>query len=541
MKVYLTSLAFVVCSTIAYTQTFWTEGFGTGCNTAQLATAFASANGAWTVTNTGTNESASNVWYVSATENGNAAGQCGTGCGSDQTLHLGNVQVPLTPPDLGAAYYEGFAGLCGFLPCAATSKRVESPVINASAYTSISVSFVYMEGGNAIDNATMWYFDGSTWALLVDLPKTVLSCAPQGTWTAYSINLPASANNNSNIRIGFQWVNNDDGDATDPSFAVDDITVSGTTAGGDTTPPVITCPGTQTLALGTGCSAALLSYVSLTTATDNVTASPAITQSPAAGTVITTLTVVTMTATDGAGNTASCTFTVNVADQTPPSLSCIGNVNVNLGPGCTAAIPPASTNIVVSDNCTAVGSITISQSPAAGTLISTTTVVTVTATDGAGNSSTCFYSVIPTDAVPFSVVCPPSVTVAVGAGESTADVIIPLPAFTDNCATSAAYINDFNGGANASGTYPIGTTVVQYTATSNTGDVATCTFTVTVTGEDCCPADLNCDGYIGVSDLLIFNANFSCVTGCAGDINGDGIVSVADLLLFTPQFGLFCP
>jgi hypothetical protein len=40
--------------------------------------------------------------------------------------------------------------------------------------------------------------------------------------------LPASANNNPNVRIGFRWINNDDGDATDPSFAADDVEVTGT-------------------------------------------------------------------------------------------------------------------------------------------------------------------------------------------------------------------------------------------------------------------------------------------------------------------------
>ncbi|MFN9800965.1 MAG: hypothetical protein ACK54P_13200, partial [Bacteroidota bacterium] len=83
---------------------FWTEDFGAGCNAGQLATAYRGPKGAWTSTNTGTNQSSANVWYVSATENGNPAGACGTGCGSDQTLHLGSVSVLGLPADLGAAY-----------------------------------------------------------------------------------------------------------------------------------------------------------------------------------------------------------------------------------------------------------------------------------------------------------------------------------------------------------------------------------------------------------------------------------------------------
>ncbi len=206
---------------------FWTEDFGSGCNQGLLAAAYSSPNGNWTVTSTGANAAAASNWYVSAMENGVGEGNCGEVCGNNRTLHLGASSVLGLPADPGAAYYEGIAGFCGFLPCGATSKRVESASIDCSVYTEIELSFLYIEGGNAIDNATVWYFDGSTWSLLVNTPKTLLSCSPQGVWTAYSIALPASANNNANVKIGFQWINNEDGDATDPSFAVDDIVIRG--------------------------------------------------------------------------------------------------------------------------------------------------------------------------------------------------------------------------------------------------------------------------------------------------------------------------
>jgi len=539
----ITILALVLAFNSLSAQVFWTENFGTGCNTAQLVTTFSSSNGAWTVTNTGANESAANVWYVSATENGNAAGQCGTGCGTDQTLHLGNVAVaPFVTADLGAAYYEGLVGFCGFFPCASTSKRVESPVINCSANTGISIAFVYMEGGNVIDNATLWYNDGSTWTQITDMAKTVLGCTPQGTWTSFTLNLPASANNNPNVRIGFQWINNDDGDATDPSFAVDDIEVSGTTSGADTTPPVITCPGAQVLSLGAACTATLPSFIPLTIATDNITPNPVITQSPAAGTPVTGAVLVTMTATDGAGNTATCTINVTATDQTPPAVNCTsGTVNVPLGMSCNAVIPSYVSNVALSDNCTPSGSLVVLQNPAVGTVITTATLVTVTATDAANNSSSCTYTVVPQDQTPFVINCPGSITVAVAIGETNADVTVPLPTFSDNCTQSVVFTNSFNGSANASGNYPLGTTTVTFTGTNNLSETDDCTFQIVVTDAECCPPDLNCDGYVGVSDLLIFNANFGCLTGCVGDINGDGLVTVADLLIFTAAFGTFCP
>lgn len=227
MKLLYTALA-VGLAHFASGQIFWTETFGTGCNQGQLATAYVSPNGSWTSTNTGTNAGSANVWYVGATENNTGAGNCSTVCGTNATLHLGNVNVSIISADQGAAYYEGLAGFCGLLPCGATDKRIDSPAINCSGKENITLSFVYIEGGNTIDNATLWYNDGTTWSQLANPAKTFSGvCSPQGVWTAYSIALPASANDNASVKIGFRWINNDDGDATDPSFAVDDITISG--------------------------------------------------------------------------------------------------------------------------------------------------------------------------------------------------------------------------------------------------------------------------------------------------------------------------
>ncbi len=210
---------------------FWTEEFGSGCNTGQLASSYSGPNGAWNIVNTGTNEATSNTFYVSAAENGQGAGVCGAGCGSNQTLHLSTTYLG----DMGAAYFESDAFTCSFLGlCSATDKRAESPVINCTGQSGITLSFNYMEFGEGTsDNATLWYFNGAAWSQLVDLPKT-LCCGgvvcdglTQGLWTSYSIALPASANNNPNVRIGFRWVNNANGVGTDPSFAVDDIKLTG--------------------------------------------------------------------------------------------------------------------------------------------------------------------------------------------------------------------------------------------------------------------------------------------------------------------------
>src|SRR4051812_37910494 len=92
-------------------QVFWTEDFGTGCSTAQLASAYTGVNGAWTIASTGTNDSQANTFFVSAAERGMGVGNCGSGCGgtNSRTLHVGNVAIPSlsVSPDMGASYLSG--------------------------------------------------------------------------------------------------------------------------------------------------------------------------------------------------------------------------------------------------------------------------------------------------------------------------------------------------------------------------------------------------------------------------------------------------
>lgn len=217
----------------------WGEEFENSCAGGCYASAYTGPNGAWTVSNTGTNGACANRWFISCRENGQPVGTCGAGCGNNETLHIGNDISCVSPNgcifcpagDCGAAYDAGCPpALCAFC-CSCnssqTDQRAESPVINLTGLSTLTLTFKYIENGQgATDNATLWYFDGAAWALLADMPKTTVCGSGQGQWTSYSIGLPASANNNPNVRIGFRWVNNNDGSGADPSIAVDDIQIT---------------------------------------------------------------------------------------------------------------------------------------------------------------------------------------------------------------------------------------------------------------------------------------------------------------------------
>jgi len=233
------SLIIALIPSALFAQTvFWTEDFGSGCNQTQLATATTGPNGSWTMTDTGPNGSAPNTWYISAGENGNAVGTCGTSCGNNRTLHISNTFFhPLFAPydpDAKAIYYlTGTAGLCDVPPlnlgCGMTDKRIESPTINCTGRSTITVNFQYIEGGNTIDGCTMWYSanNGGAWTQIDAIPKTVVCNTDRGIWAAHSVALPATADNNPSVKIGFRWVNTEDSPAPhDPSFAIDNITLS---------------------------------------------------------------------------------------------------------------------------------------------------------------------------------------------------------------------------------------------------------------------------------------------------------------------------
>jgi len=111
------------------------------------------------------------------------------------------------------------------------------------------MKFYYtMDGQAGVDYATVWYYDGTTWTMISTPPQTPPICpGGQGYWDAISQALPPSANNNPNVKIGFRWVNNNDGVGTDPSIAFDSVSLRALTTtlvptpSFSVTPSYVTC------------------------------------------------------------------------------------------------------------------------------------------------------------------------------------------------------------------------------------------------------------------------------------------------------------
>lgn len=241
--------------------TIWTENFDNNC--ASGCTTYTGTNGAWTITDVATPGNAANSWYFSESEVGFHAGECGqlgpasnypTATGASLHISAGNLANAFSSiagdPTFaamvammtaqsndadGANYFSGLDAVTqialsmffpGFSADATTSKRAESPTINLTGKVGLEIKFNYIEGGSGTnDNATLWGYDGNTWAQIADMPKTDTCSTGKGEWETFTTTLPAYFNNNPNAKIGFLWVNNSDGVGTDPSFAVDNIEI----------------------------------------------------------------------------------------------------------------------------------------------------------------------------------------------------------------------------------------------------------------------------------------------------------------------------
>jgi hypothetical protein len=184
---------------------------------------------------------------------------------------------------------------------------------------------------------------------------------------------------------------------------------------------------------------------------------------------------VTCTVTDAFGNTAQCSFTITVNDTLPPTLNCPASVTQSTDPNqCTAVVNYTVTAI---DNCD--GPVTPMCSPPSGsTFQKGTTTVTCMATDSLKNTSTCSFPVTINDTQPPQLTCPANITTKTPqAGNSCVVVNYTTPTATDNCPLPP---NPVACTPPSGSCFPRGTTTVTCTATDASGNIATCSFKVTV-------------------------------------------------------------
>ena len=166
-------------------------------------------------------------------------------------------------------------------------------------------------------------------------------------------------------------------------------------------PPTITCPANITQNNDANQCGAVVTFVS--TATDDVGCVATVVCTPASGSFFPVATTpVTCTATDAAGQMASCVFAVTIVDAQVPTITCPANLNVpaTTTMGTTLGAIVNYSAPTVSDNCPGVGAPVCV--PTSGSFFQLgVTTVNCTVADTAGNTTACSFTI--TVGSPFGV------------------------------------------------------------------------------------------------------------------------------------------
>lgn len=287
--------------------------------------------------------------------------------------------------------------------------------------------------------------------------------------------------------------------------------------------PTVTCPNDTIVGVDAACEYVVADFSSLASAVDNCDPSVSFSQSPVAGSKLSgynTSSFISMTGTDVAGNSSVCSFQITLIDTLAPTFTNCKDTTLYLNSNCELSVPNLFTYVGVNEACS---SVTTSQAPIAGSIISgeTSTTVFFTATDNSSNSRTCIMDIITVDTTSPNVVsCPSNMTV----GTSTTSCDYTVVDYssgvfaTDNCSSSFTITqSEAVGNTLAAGsTYPILMTVMD-----DAGNTGTCSFDITVV-DDVAPvltclsnpsvgADSNCEYTIPSYDTIV-NPTDNCGT-----------------------------
>jgi hypothetical protein len=160
---------------------------------------------------------------------------------------------------------------------------------------------------------------------------------------------------------------------------------------------------------------------------------------------------------------------VPVSPNAAPVARC-RNLTVSAGPSCTASASIDNGSF----DPDATDTVTLAQSPA-GPYALGATGVTLTVTDNHGAASSCTATVTVADTTPPAISCPAAITANGNLASGGATVPFTVSA-TDSCDASVSV-----AAVPAAGSlFPFGTTTVSATAADDSGNNASCSFTVTV-------------------------------------------------------------
>jgi hypothetical protein len=160
-----------------------------------------------------------------------------------------------------------------------------------------------------------------------------------------------------------------------------------------------------------------------------------------------------------------------------------------------------------------------------------------TVTDAVGNTSTYLQVIQLVDnQAPIFIDVPEDLVLECGDDISN----LGEPVATDNCSEVTITTSSTQLG----GPCPVGYQIVRmFTAIDDCGNTTTTSQTIIInatTNPVGCAADLDNDGFITVSDILLLLGEFGCSESCSYDLDNDGVIGVSDILSILAVFGTEC-
>ncbi|WP_185955179.1 M60 family metallopeptidase [Solitalea koreensis] len=249
----------------------------------------------------------------------------------------------------------------------------------------------------------------------------------------------------------------------------------------DATAPVITCLDSIVVHNDADQCVAIVNFA--VTAIDDF-GQATITYSQNPGTIFPVgTTIVTVTATDEADNRSTCSFPVTVKDVTAPVITAPEAIIADNDDGQNGAVV-TFTAPVGTDNCTGAVTTQTAGLPSGSFFPVGTTTNTFVVTDGAGNTSTCAFTVTVTDTqAPLIAIAESNQVLCYNPnGSYTVDNIVA----SDNVGVKkvsyqiSGATNRTGTGVNASGSYNLGISTITWTVTDLAGNTSTAQISITV-------------------------------------------------------------
>ena len=294
----------------------------------------------------------------------------------------------------------------------------------------------------------------------------------------------------------------------------------------DTQNPSITCPGNMSKNTDANQCTAVTNYTNPSFSDNCAGVFITRTSGPASGSAFPIgTTMVEWKATDVGGNSSTCSFVVNVLDAQAPNITCPANIvrGTDLGQ-CNAIVTYATPT--ATDNCTTAIVAIVTSSLNSGSVFSKgVSTVVWKATDTAGNTQTCAFTVTVNDTQKPTITCPANKTQSTDANLCSAIVSYTTPTVTDNCTPNATVVpvsggtGTIQGMPNSSATFDKGMNTVIWKATDATGNTQTCSFRVTVNDTEAptmtCPAAISLSTATNTCSATATYTNPSFTDNCA--------------------------